>query len=328
MISLFRKYIASRPAVRLAAVLGSFTCLAGLALGSAAEAQVATRTQFTTQQDAGVLSLTAKVADSEGSPISEGSVSFETAKGSLGSVFVQDGAATLHLTNPPAWATSITAVYHGDENYTNSSASASVVPDDSGLPGFTVTANPSSVTMAAGDFGTVQLTVTSQNGFSEAVNLSCSGLPNSSQCLFNPVVTTPPANGSTISALQLTTEAPSGIRTMLREPGPFGRSGIAYALVIPGVLALAGVGALRRKHSGALRLLGLAMLLAAGSLGLGGCNARYAYEHHHPAQNYGTKPGTYTIVIAAYASNGTAITDATSTDANCKGAVCLAMTVQ
>ena len=98
--------------------------------------------------------------------------------------------------------------------------------------------------------------------------------------------------------------------------------------MIPGVLALAGVGALRRKHSGALRVLGLVMLLAAGSLGLGGCNARYAYEHLPSIAELWDEAGNYTIVIAAYASNGTAITDATSTDANCKGAVCLAMTVQ
>jgi hypothetical protein len=66
----------------------------------------------------------------------------------------------------------------------------------------------------------------------------------------------------------------------------------------------------------------------AGSLGLSACNARYSYEHYHPSPNYGTTPGTYTIVIAAYSSNGTAITNATSTDANCSGATCIAMTVQ
>jgi len=35
---------------------------------------------------------------------SEGSVSFETAKGSLGSVFVKDGSATLNVNNAPQWA--------------------------------------------------------------------------------------------------------------------------------------------------------------------------------------------------------------------------------
>ena len=325
MISLFRKYISSRLAVQLAVATAFLTCLAFPAFR--AEAQTATRTQFSTQQENGALSLTAKVFDLEGNPISEGSVSFETAKGSLGSVFVQDGEATLHLTNAPDWARSITAVYHGDEAFAASSANASVVPDAaSGLPGFTLTASPSSLTLPAGEFGTVELTISSQNAFSEAVNLSCSGLPAASKCSFTPSVVTPPANGTVNSAMQITTTARSG--SMNHVPAPFGRSGAVYAVVIPGVLALMGVGAIRRKHFGALRMLGLVMLLAAGSLGLGACNARYSYEHYKPSPNFGTGAGNYTIVVAAYSSNGTSITQATSTDPSCKGAVCLALTVQ
>ncbi|MGC2635748.1 MAG: Ig-like domain repeat protein [Acidobacteriaceae bacterium] len=328
MISQFRKYLSSRPAVRLLSSTGILATLAALAFAAGAQAQVATRTHLATQQDAGALSLTAKVADVQGNPISEGSVSFETVKGSLGSVFVQDGAASLHLTNPPEWARSITAVYHGDAAFAASSASASVMPAGTGLAGFTVTASPSSLTLTPGDYSTVELTITSQNGFSEAVNLSCSGLPAASACNFNPNVATPPANGTTLSAMQLTTTALSGRNSKNEKPAPLGRSGAVYALVIPGLLALVGVGAIRRKHFGALRVLGLVMLLAAGSLGLSACNARYSYEHYHPSPNYGTGAGNYTIVIAAYSSNGTAITQATSSDASCAGAVCVALTVQ
>jgi hypothetical protein len=327
MISLFPKYIASRPAFRLAAATAILTCLGLLATASSAQAQVATRTQLATQQENGVLELTAKVADVQGNPLSEGSVSFETSKGSLGSVFVRDGAATLNLTDAPAWARSITAVYHGNTAFAASSASASVVADaTSDVPGFTVTANPSTLSLKPGDFSTVDLTVTSQNGFSEAVNLSCSGLPGAANCTFTPVVATPPANASTISELQITTQAPSG--SMNHIPAPFGKPGPTYVLVIPGVLAFAGVGAIRRKHFGALRILGLALLVTAGSLGLSSCNARYRYEHRKPSPNFGTPAGTYTIVISAYSSNGTAITQATSSDPNCAGAVCVALTVQ
>lgn len=322
MISLFRKYTILRPAVRLAVSTG---ILSGLCLASAS-AQVATRTQLTPRQEHGTLSLAAKVLDVEGNPISEGSVSFETAKGSLGSVFVQNGTAELDLTNPPAWARSITAVYHGDAGFAASSASASVLPDDTGLAGFTVTASPSSVTLPAGQFATIQLAITSQNGFNEAVNMSCSGLPGASKCFFNPDVASPPADGSIASALQITTTARSGLGAASTKS--YGGSGAAYAVVIPGVLALLGLGALRRKNLGALRLMGLAMLLTAGTLGLTACNARYSYEHYHPSPNYGTVAGNYTIVVAAYSSNGTNITQATSTDANCKGATCIALTVQ
>lgn len=316
--------------MQLAALTGILTFASFVAFPSFAQAQVATRTELSTAQNDGVLSLSAKVIDVQGQPVSEGSVSFETAKGSLGSVFVHDGWATLNLTNAPSWARSVTAVYHGDDAHAVSAASASVVPDaTSGVPGFTVTASPSSVTVTAGQYGTVQLTITSQNGFSEAVNLSCSGLPGASNCNFTPVVATPAANGTTISSLQITTTARSGVgSTANRGSEPMGRSRAAYAVVIPGVLALIGVGAIRRRNIGSLRILGLVLLLAAGSMGLTACNQRYSYLHYKPSPNFGTGAGNYTVVISAYASNGTAVTQATSSDGSCAGATCIALTVQ
>jgi hypothetical protein len=259
-------------------------------------------------------------------------VSFETTKGSLGSVFVRDGAATLNLNNPPQWAKTITAVYHGDSAFAGSAASTGVSADgaSSTLAGFTVTASPSSLTLTPGQFGTVNLTVTSQNGFSDLVNLSCSGLPGAVTCTFNPVVIAPPANGSGSSALQITTMATSGVgaNESARLGGAGHVRGALYAFVIPGVLALAGVGAIRRRNFGGLRIVGLMMLLAAGTLGLTACNVRYKYLNYQPSPNFGTAAGTYTVVIAAYSTNGTAITYATSSDASCSGAVCLSLTVQ
>jgi hypothetical protein len=99
-------------------------------------------------------------------------------------------------------------------------------------------------------------------------------------------------------------------------------------MVIPGMLALVGIGALRRKNFGALRVLGFLVLLAAGTLGLSACSQRYSYLKFKPAPNYGTAAGNFTIVVAAYSTNGTAVTNATSSDSSCSGAVCVAMTVQ
>ncbi len=319
MISQFRKHIIPQLAVAIGLWAGLF------ASTGVAHAQLATRTQLTAQNDGGTLSFTAKVADVQGTPISEGSVSFETTQGSLGSVFVKDGAATLNLTNPPQWAKTVTAVYHGDAAFANSTASTQVTADAAGVPGFTVTASPSSLSLPPGQYGTVNLTVTSQNGFSESVNLSCSGIPNSAQCLFNPDVVTPPANSSIISAMQITTTAASGIYARVAQPV---ESHALYAFLIPGALALAGIGAIRRRNFGALRAMGLVFLLAAGTLGLTACNVRYNYIHYKPGPNPGTAAGNYTLVIAAYSTNGTAITNATSSDQNCSGAVCVALTVQ
>jgi hypothetical protein len=320
MISQFRKHIT----LQLTVTIGLTGFFAGAGL---AQAQVATRTQVSAQKNNGTLSFTAKVADVGGAAVSEGTVSFETPKGSLGSVFVRDGAATLNLSNPPQWAKTVTAVYHGDAVFAGSTASTQVSADaTSGVPGFTVTAAPSSLSLTPGQFGTVNLTVTSQNGFAEAVNLSCSGVPGGSACNFNPVVVTPTPNGSSISAMQITTTAVSGAGA--DESARLGRSSTVYAMLIPGLLALVGIGAIRRKRFGALRAVGLLMLLGAGTMGLTSCAQRYKYLHYQPSPNPGTPAGNYTIVISAYSTNGTAITYATSSDASCSGAVCLALSVQ
>ena len=306
----------SRRTSRLAVKIGIPACMAAFALVAAAPsaaAQTATRTQLSTSVDSGSGAaktlLTANVSDLTGGSVSAGSVSFETANGSLGSAFVENGVATLAVSHLPQGVRSVTAVYQGDSVHGTSSASAAVATPDTGTPAFSITGTPTSVSVTAGDFGTILLTITSENGFSQAVNLSCSGLPEHGVCNFNTTPVTPAANKSVTSTLQITTQANSGALHDLPGFGS-GRSGIAYAILIPGVLVFAGVGALRKKRTGSYRVLGIAFLLVAGILGTGGCAARYKYFHRPPEANGGTPAGTYTIVVSAYSSNGTSVLSA------------------
>jgi len=71
------------------------------------------------------------------------------------------------------------------------------------VPDFTVSASPSSLTVAQGGTGASTVTVSSLSGFSAQVDLSCTGLPSGATCTFNPTAVTPPANGSAGSALTL-----------------------------------------------------------------------------------------------------------------------------
>jgi hypothetical protein len=310
----------SRRMRRLAVSFGLSAGLAVLATAVAtpAWAQTATRTRLSasaeTVNGAAKTVLTATVGNATGGSLPEGSVSFETAKGSIGSAFVQNGVATLALDRLPQGTSSVTAVYHPTGSYAASSASATVTPaattTPSTTPTFTVTGNPTTLSVTSGDFGTSLLTITSENGFSEAVNLSCSGLPEHGACSFTPTPVTPAANGTVTSTLQITTQANSGAVHDLPGFG-HGASGIAYAILIPGVLAFAGIGALRRKSYGSFRVLGFVLLLGAGILGTSGCAARYYYNHRPPEANGDTPAGTYTIVVAAYSSNGTSVQNAT-----------------
>ena len=296
---------------QIAALLLVTLCVSG----SSAWAQLASRTQLSVASaaqgaDAKTV-LTAKVIDVTGSPVSDGVVSFETSKGSLGSAFVQDGTATLAVSTLPKDGSAVTAVYQGGTVYGASrSATANVTSQaTSTTADFSLTLNPSSATVTAGSYATISVVITPENGFSQAVNFSCSSLPAQAACTFTPASVTPTSTSAVTSALQLTTAAASGTSSQYRDP--LSASHIAYAIALPGILALAGLGALRRgsfSSSRVMSILGIAALLAASCLGLGACSARYGYLNHPPAGNTGTAAGSYSVTIAAFSSNGSTVT--------------------
>lgn len=301
---------------------------------SAARAQQVTRTQLNSSAQNGKLTFSAQVSDLTSAPLGTGSVSFETVKGSLGSAFVKNGAASLTVSSLPTGVNQVTAVYHPATTDYGASASSPVTAVSpaatSTVPSFNVTASPSSTTVTAGSYATILLTVNSVNGFTGTVDLSCSNLPAQTKCAFTPVSLTPPANGSITSSLQIATTAASGVAKNVTPVGtPVDRGGFSYfAFLLPGGIALFGVFALRRKHGNALRMLGMVALLAVCGAGLTACGARYSYLLHKPFPNFGTPSGSYSVVVSAYSSNGTSVQQATSTSSNCSGAVCVALTVK
>ncbi len=179
--------------------------------------------------------------------------------------------------------------YGGGPNYYGTVFELSPPP-----PGLTISANPTSLTIQAGQSGTTTLTLTPVNGFDSAVSFACSGLPAESSCSFNPQSVTPSGGKSATTTLTITTTAPTSAALRRAGRGPQ----VAYALLLP-VLGL--VGAVRRKRTrrglhllGLLVLLGLAMALAScGSSGGG---------------NTGTPAGTNTVTVTA---NGTGSTSQT-----------------
>ena len=80
-------------------------------------------------------------------------------------------------------------------------------------PDYSVSANPSSMTLTQGTNGTSTITVSSVNGFNSAVALTASGLPSGVTASFAPASVTPPANGSATSILTLTASATAATGT-------------------------------------------------------------------------------------------------------------------
>jgi hypothetical protein len=272
-----------------------------------AQAQVTTHTQLSSAPSDHGITFTANVSDSTGNEATDGIVTFKNAQGaSLGSAFVKDGEATLTLDQQLSGQ--VFAVYGGASGFGASTAQAQVTGNaTSTLPDFSVTANPTSLSLTPGQYGTVVLTITPINGFNSMVTLSCSSPPPASACIFSPTTVTPLNGNPVTSSLQITTQAASGSK--LAWPG---RERTAYAIVLPGLLALAGLGALRKRSGlNAASVLGLAALLAGSALGLSACSQRYNYLNHPPSPNPGIAIGNYTVTVAAYSTNGASVTSHT-----------------
>ena len=158
---------------------------------------------------------------------------------------------------------------------------------------FTLTSNPTSMTVAAGQPGTFTLKVTPQGSFTSPISFSCSALPALANCTFNPATVTPDASTIT-TTLTITTTA----HTASLVATPFGRrSSPVYAiwLLLPAMLLGTGMAAPKRR-----RLLScfLVFLLVSGCLLQVACGTG-----SNSGGGGGTPAGSYTITITGVAAS-------------------------
>jgi hypothetical protein len=236
-----------------------------------------------------------------------GTVSVMLGSASIGSASLNaDGEATVTADALPRGNDPVRAVYNGDAHFAASaSATTNVQSQASGVPDFTLTADPSTASVSPGEYATVKISVTPENGFNNSVTLSCTGgLPAASQCTFSPVNATPDGTHPATSILNIQTRTAAASLT----PGPLPGHGshVAFALLLPGIGGLLVLGF--RRRSSALRIFAIAGLLVVSGAGLSSCAARYDYLHFPPVNNPGTPAGTYNITINGFSNNGSAVT--------------------
>jgi Bacterial Ig-like domain (group 3)/FG-GAP-like repeat len=174
-------------------------------------------------------------------------------------------------------AQDVVATYSGDSNYSPITSNTLEVSGAGPAPPptFTVAASPTSLTIAAGSYGTAKITVRPQNGFNGAVFFACSGLPANSTCTFSPSTVTPNAAAISTSLTVTTNVATAANRAPAED---LGEMGLSFALLL-GLGSLGGI----RAGGGRFSLhgtggrwniwvfLGSSLLLATGvSLGCGG----------------------------------------------------------
>src|SRR5271168_1086486 len=185
---------------------------------STIEGPIRTRATFTAQ-------VAADPSEAAGAKPT-GSISFMNGEQSIGSAFLDgNGRATYTADALPAGMQKITAVYVGDNSFqTSSSLAAAVNSATSGVPAFTLSSSATALKVVAGGSATTTITATPENGFNQAITLSCSGAPYVSvTCVFSPAQVTPGAptasapNGTpALSTLNILTTAFGGGE--LREP--------------------------------------------------------------------------------------------------------------
>ena len=140
-----------------------------------------------------------------GAPTPTGTVTLSSGSYTSAPVPLSGGAASIAIPpgTLPLGNDTLTATYSGDGNYNQATGSASltvIVP-----PGFTLSASPSTLSVAEGGQGTSTITVTTTGGFSGNVTLSATGLPTGVTAAF--------AAGSTAGTQLLTLAAGASAAT-------------------------------------------------------------------------------------------------------------------
>jgi hypothetical protein len=262
-------------------------------------------------------SLSVAVTSRDGQPVTGAVVIEDEGKAIAGVALNSEGRATSTISLLPG-DHRLSAAYAGDLSHQASVSQISEVPAAAGTtPDFAVTVSPVSLTLKQGQSGSVIASITPINASSLTapmfVTLSCGGLPDQATCTFTPqnLQVLPNTTAAITSSLVVSTVLGSQTRVTPSEIAP--SHPVAWCILVPGTLGLAGLafGARRRAWLRRLSVLGLIALVTM--LGTAGCSPLYNYRNHGPTPNLPTPAGSYTLNINAQSSNGINATTHTTT---------------
>ncbi len=294
--------------------LAAFTLALAIPASAAAAPQATEtilRTQTLDRNGSTQATLSVAVCGEDGLP-AQGAVVIEDGDRQLaGAALNTDGEAQIVVGLLPGQH-ALRAVYIGDAAHQGSHSDVAPVSAASGsAPDFQISVSPATITLTAGQSGTVTASVTPVNASALTapmfVTLSCSGNPDQSSCSFTPenIEILPSATKAITSNMVITTQAQPthyGGSSAAHPPARPGSRRIALAVLLPGAFGLVGLAFSRRRWLSRLSLLGLLALVTC--LGTTACNPLYNYQNHGPPYNLPTPSGTYTLIVAAQSSNG------------------------
>ncbi|MGC2637129.1 MAG: Ig-like domain repeat protein [Acidobacteriaceae bacterium] len=218
------------------------------------------------------VTLTATVT-AQSAEVSGGNVTYYDGATALGSSPLSTtGTASFAVTFTTVGVHSLTASYSGDADFLSSTSGAS---NETILAGdFSISATPGTAGLYTGQSAAFQLNVTSLRGFSQPLNLTCSGLPANATCSFTPGSL---AQGQGAANLVIQTAAPA--------------ESTAASVSVFSALILLLLPGWRSRRRFAVRL-GMVLLALGMVTGMGGCGTP------SPVTG-GTPPGTYAVSVTA-----------------------------
>ncbi len=170
---------------------------------------------------------------------------------------------------------------------------------------FALSSSTTSQTVSAGQTANYSVTLAPADGFSQTVNLTCTGAPTLATCTLTPNSATLNGTASATVAVAVTTTAPSTARLAppagrFPPPGVTGLGRVFWLYGLLGLASLATLAAARKRR--AAYLLGACLLLAVLWTACGGSST--------PATKTvpGTPAGTYTVVVTGAAASTSTLT--------------------
>jgi len=171
--------------------------------------------------------------------------------------------------------------------------SIAVASPAAGTGNFTIQSSVSAVTVTAAQPGSATLSFASQNDFSGAITLSCSGLPTDTSCTFSPSSLNLASSATQNVTVSIAETIPTGTPNPYNASRSLGNSGVTLAFLGP-VAILAFIGFRRRTLL--VRAFALMLIATGVTLAVSGCSS--AYKAPAAATPTGT-PATAQVMVNA-----------------------------
>jgi large repetitive protein len=218
-----------------------------------------------------------------------GTVTFTSGGATLGTVQVSTAGAATLIFFPQNGSYNIVATYNGDSVYSASTAASYTVKEGASTT-FSISANPTTISLASGEHVKVDVTIVASKSFTDTLALGCLDMPLDATCTFDKTSVNISGGGTSTIHLVFDTGNPLGAGATAKLQ-PQGVSRVVEAGILLPFAALLGflLFTSRRRRSLPV-LLSLAVLAIAG-LGVTGCANKL--------QMSTTPAGSYTVRIMA-----------------------------